>query len=120
MSRAQRRHEDQLTEQRDAAHSSPKWRLFPVHVLQKEKVNKIVLENYYLNIPDSLGFYKEKLLPCENTTKSGLFRSIFYLRKRRTPDRGESGPGQPGWESFCSDPHCPARNIFTEDCSFKI
>ena len=120
MSRAQRRHADQLRAQRDAAHSNPKWRLFPVHVLQKEKVNWIVLENYYLNIPDSLGFSKEKFLPYENKEKSGLFRSIFYLRKRRTPDRGESGPGQPDWESFCSDPRCPARNIYTEDCSFKI
>jgi len=68
----------------------------------------------------SLGFYKEKVLPYENKEKSGLLSSIFYLRKRRTPDRGESGPGQPDWESFCSDPRCPARNIYTEDCSFKI
>ena len=65
-------------------------------------------------------FVRKTFLPYENKEKSGLFRSIFYLRKRRTPDRGESGPGQPDWESFCSDPRCPARNIYTEDCSFKI
>ncbi len=85
MSRAQRRHADQLTEQRDAAHSNPKWRLFPVHVLQKEKVNKIVLENYYLNIPDSLGFYKKWRNPDYSKVFSTFVNGELRIAEKAVP-----------------------------------